>query len=623
MADVAGVTHHLVLGSQGYMLRRNVAKGESALRWRRGEAPYLVPRQGGALSRDVLSRPETSSGFLGAGYGLTWGSGVYGRGQGIDARLDGVRAAASSVAVTSGDKQWTSGIDLQGYDAVLAGVTGSGTSRVYRYVPGSNSLSEIAGAAASGSLSVMFQSSGFAWFAQAGNTANAMTISNAGTALGPSSTAKAAAGCRDQRYGYLVQAASATQKLAYVPLAGLTNSTAWTATPTSGALDGDREYSQVQGMFGYQDKVYLARRDGVYLVTLDTVGGTVALSRVFENRNLISATAYGAFCEFGGAMVFTLGDRVWKWSGGSTYQDVSPPNLFVSSSGEGTVALAVRSLSTGKGWLWALADSDESPAGTYLLAYNGARWEMVRQVVAGSGAVSAGLHYSGIANKVLASVYNGSAWATYKMDINTFGDRPAAGTPATGNYCYLPGMDGGLPGESKLWRYVSVRGSGFSASRPVAVEYWNGSSWVSIGSLSATYGDMLVIPNGGYVGTRLLLRLDLQTDTTASGSVREVAAGYVVLPDPIPQTEFEVLLGPVVRKLDGTVETRTPAQLLTTLLNARASGQVVQLADPYTSAQGLSSRAVRIQEVEVRAMRPGPNAGGAYGWYASVKCLDV
>ncbi|MFN8498670.1 MAG: hypothetical protein U0641_12530 [Anaerolineae bacterium] len=224
---------------------------------------------------------------------------------------------------------------------------------------------------------------------------------------------------------------------------------------------------------------------------------------------------------------------------------------------------------------------------------------------------------------MFANAYNGSTWSTYKMDLNTFGDRPAAGAGATGNYCYLPGLDGGLPGESKLWRYVSIRGSGFSAQRPVGVEYWNGSTWVSAGSVNLAYGGTVTIPNGGYVDTRLIVRLDLQTDGVMSGAVREVSAGYVVLPDPIPMTEFEVLLGPVVRKLDGTTEARTPAQLLTALLAVRASGQVAQLADPYTSAQGLSARAVRVQEVEVKAMRPSPNAGGAYGWFAQVRCLDV
>ncbi len=619
MADSAGVTHHLVIGTQGYMLRRT----KQGLAWKRGEAPYLVPRQGGALSRDVLSRPETSSGFLGAGFGMDWGGGKYARGQGIDARLDGVRAASSLTAVTNGALQWTGGIDLQGYDACLGGVTGSNSSRIYRYRPTQNDLVEVTNGVAGGRMTVGFQGNLYAWFCQSGGASNMMTISNAGTALANNSTVGVSAAAKDSLYAYGVQIEGNTQKVVYIVQAGLTNATIWNTS--TNVLGGDRQ-STVQGMVGYQDKVYLARRDGIYQLTVDTpavANGTATLTRVVENRNLQSSTAFSAFCEFGGAIYFLMADRVWKWTGGASYTEVSPPNLFVSATGEGTVALAVRSMSTGKGWLWALADSDEATPGVYLLAYNGARWEMIKQVVAGAGAVSGGIHYGGIANRVLVSAYNGSAWATYKMDVNTFGDRPASGTPSTGNYLYLPGMDGGLPGESKLWRYVSVRGSGFSAQKPVAVEYWDGANWVAVGSLSAVYGAVLAIPNGGYIGTRLLLRLDLQTDATASGAVREVAAGYVVLPDPIPQTEFEVLLGPVVRKLDGATEAKTPAQLLTTLLAARASGQVVQLADPYTSAQGLSSRAVRIQEVEVRAMRPGPNGTGQYGWYAQVKCLDV
>ncbi|MFN8473755.1 MAG: hypothetical protein U0822_16315 [Anaerolineae bacterium] len=617
MADVAGVTHHLVLNSVGYMLRRT----KDGLAWTRAEAPFLVPRQGAALSRDVLSRPETSSGQLLGGYGLDWGGGKYARGQGIDARLDGARAASSQSTVSSGGVQWSGGIDLPGVDAYLAGATGS-TSRVYRYSVGGNSVAEQTGATASGALTIAFQNNGFVWFNQAGGAVKAMCVSNAGASLGPTATATTVAGARDSAYAWMFDIQVSTQKLHRVLLAGLTD-VAGTWTGPTNALSGD-VLSVVQSAFSYLGQVYLCRRDGVYSVTWDGVlADSAVLTRVIENRNFQTSTAFVQWTEFQGSMYFLLGDRVWKWTGGNTYENVSPGNFFVSTSGEGTIALAVRSLSAGKGWLWALAESDEATAGVYLLAYNGSRWEMIRQVVAGSGAAAAGIHASSIANRVLMSAYNGSSWSTYKMDLNTFGDRPASGTPATGNYCYLPGMDGGLPGESKLWRYVSVRGSGFSVSRPVAVEYWNGSSWTAAGSLNLAYGGTVTIPNGGYVDTRLLLRLDLQTDGTMSGAVREVSAGYVVLPDPIPMTEFEVLLGPVVRKLDGTTEARTPAQLLTALLSARASGQVVQLADPYTSAQGLSSRAVRIQEVEVKAMRPSPNVSGAYGWFATVRCIDV
>lgn len=616
MADVAGVSHHLVLNGVGYMLRR----GKSGLVWKRGEAPFLVPRQGGALSRDVLSRPEVSSGYLGAGYGLEASAGKYARGQGIDARLDGPRAAASQAVVSGGGVQWSGGVDLASVEPMFAGANGS-ASRVYRYSLGGGTMAEQTGLTAAGQLTFAFQANNTAWFCVAGGGANCVTVVGGGAAAAAGSTNGAAVGARDSTYGWLALGAGASQKVMGASLKGLTNATGWTASAAFAAGD---VVSAVQGMFSYQEKMYLARRDGVYQLGWDMLSGSVcSQTRVLENRNFQLATAYGGWVEFSGAMYFLLADRVWRWTGGATYTEVSPPNFFVSTSGEGTIALAVRSLSAGKGWLWALAESDESPAGVYLLAYNGARWEMVRQVVAGSGALAGGVHASGQANKVFANAYNGSTWSTYKMDLNTFGDRPAAGAGATGNYCYLPGLDGGLPGESKLWRYVSIRGSGFSAQRPVGVEYWNGSTWVSAGSVNLAYGGTVTIPNGGYVDTRLIVRLDLQTDGVMSGAVREVSAGYVVLPDPIPMTEFEVLLGPVVRKLDGTTEARTPAQLLTALLAVRASGQVAQLADPYTSAQGLSARAVRVQEVEVKAMRPSPNAGGAYGWFAQVRCLDV
>ena len=616
MTDTAGVTHHLVLNGQGYMLHQS----GHGLAYQRREAPYLVPRRADAVGRAALTRPGQDNGGFGQGVRLAFGEGGYARLHGCDARAgDGVRVATrldSVAGLAVPVKTWA---EFNG--TVYAGSTVGSGLKVYKYSVGGNSFAEVAGSAADAARLVAFAN--HLWLAQSTGGLIEISLSDTPTTASGFNANGVVDLVRGGTRLVGVTAAGATRAVRWCDLGGDVGS--GVAFNTANENGDPRE--PATGLAALDEAVYLAKRDGLYHVAFDS-SAAVTLTLAADHRAHRDADNFNALAAFDGALYYTVRDRLYRFDGASE-RDVSPPTSVAGPSGEGATRYVVKALAAGSGWLWALTESDETTKAIHLWAYtpgggtgNGSRWEQTIQVVAAPDAQAGSLHYSPAANQLFLNTYSGGSWATAKMEVRATSDLPAPSYEPSGNLCFLPPLDGGLPEVVKRWRSVVLRGSGFSAATPVAVAYWNGASWTSLGTLASGPGGELAFA-GAVTGKSLLLRLDLGSDGTATPVVREVGVTYDILPGPAQVVEFEAVLAPNLRLLDGTVEADTPTTLLANLDLCRAAGTVVTLTDPVTSATGGDPLTVRVADVTLKTLLSVPNAGGQYGWLVAVTCEVV
>lgn len=619
----AGVTHHLVLNGVGYMLRQTPdppsGSGQAHLAYRRGEEPYLVPRRADAVGRAALTRPGLDNGGFAAGPRLAFGHGGYARSEGVDARAgDGLRLATKAVSVTGLGVRLLAWADFNG--TVYAGAASGAASRIYRYTVASNTFAELGGSAVD--VARLVPTAGYLWAVPSGggplvvNTANSVAAASGANA------------------NTLVDLTRSGARLVGVTAAGSGRSVTWCGLGgetlpsipfTSAAEDGDpREPSA--GLAALGEAVYLAKRDGLYHVTWS--GDTVSLARVVDHTARRDPDNFKALAVFRDALYYTVRDRLYRFDG-HTEADVSPPATVAGPLGDATTRYVVKALSSGSGWLWALTESDESPPSVHLwaMALSGSpasgavRWEQVATLAQAANAQAGSLHASAATNALFVNYYNGAGWLTQRLDLRATSDLPAPNFPTSGSYVYLAPLDGGLPDVPKRFHSVALRGSGLSASTAVAIAYWSGSSWISLGSLTTVSGGEILFPTVD-TGRSLLLRLELRSDGTHTPVVSEVGVSYDILPGPARTVTFEALLAPHLRLLDGTAETVSPATLLANLDACRAAGAVVSLVDPVQSAGGGNALNVRVAEVTLTALVPTPTPGG-YGWLAAVRCEVV
>ncbi len=604
----AGTTHHIVLNGVGYMLRQ----GREGLAYRRGEAAYLAPRvAASAVGRSALARPGVDNGGLGAGVRAEFGQGGYTRGEGVDARAgDGLRMAARAEATTGLGVRVLAWAEFNG--TVYAGAASGSASRIYRYTTATHTFSELGSSAADAARLVA--TAGYLWSVPSGggplgvNTANAVLAASGANAY------------------EILDLTRAGTRLVGITAAGASRSVRWCSlgneTPPGIAFisvheDGDpREPSA--GLAALGEVVYLAKRDGLYRIDIGENAAT--LTRVVDHTARRDADNFKALAVFRDALYYTVRDRLYCFDG-HTERDVSPPPTGAGPTGAATTRYVVRALSAGSGWLWALAESDETPRGVYLWAYDGARWEQLGAVAQAATAQAGSLHASPNVGRLFINAYDGSAWVTTRLDLRATSDLPAPNFATSGAYAYLAAVDGGLPDVPKRFHSVALRGSGISATTPVLVAFWDGSAWASLGSLTADGGGELLFP--GVVMGRVLLRLELRGDGTHTPLVSEVGVAYDILPGPVPTVTFEAVLATHLRRLDETAETLTPTALLANLDACRATGAVVSLADPVQSAAGSPALSVRVAEVTLAALAPTPDLGGQYGWLATVRCEVV
>ena len=206
--------------------------------------------------------------------------------------------------------------------------------------------------------------------------------------------------------------------------------------------------------------------------------------------------------------------------------------------------------------------------------------------------------------------------------VSPDGTQVAFSSRRAGGYdLYVMPIDGGLPDVQKRFHSVVVRGANIGGGTQVVVQARQGVMWTTIGTVTANRGEV-VFSAGGYVASQLVLRLDLQGTSAASPCLREVGVTYDVMSAPLKVVEFEALIAPGLRLLDGTTEANTPTTLLAGLEALRAGTAVVDLADPVVSATAGSALKVRVSDVTIEALLSEPKSG-QYGWVARVSCEVV
>lgn len=360
MPDTAGVTHHLVLNGQGYMLHQSA----HGLAYQRREAPYLVPRRADAVGRLALTRPGQDNGGFGQGVQTAFGQGGYARLHGCDARAgDGLRIATKLVSVTGLARQVNAWAEFNG---TVYAATETGTALyVFKYNSTTNTFTENpAGGGAANRRLVAFAN--YLWVAARGGGVGTVDTTDTATAA---SGANAAG---------IVDLARSGTRLLGVTGAGATRAVRWfgvgnDAPPTAGWTtaneDGDPRET-VNGLAALGETFYVGKADGLYELTLTTTP-SASLSLAADHRACRDADNFKALVAFDGALYYTVRDRLYRFDG-SSERDVSPPASVAGPTGEGVTRYVVKALAAGSGWLWALTESDETPRAIHLWAWRGA-----------------------------------------------------------------------------------------------------------------------------------------------------------------------------------------------------------------------------------------------------------
>lgn len=606
----AGITHHLVLNGIGYMVRQ----GKDGLAYRRSEIPYFVPRRADAVGRDALTRPGADNAGFTAGVQSDYGQAGYARAQGIDARAgDGLRIAAKLDTTTGLAVRVLAWADFNG--TVYAGTATGAALKVYKYTIATNTFAELGGLATDAVRLVPLAN--HLWFAQSTGFIVEISLADVATLASGSNSAGIIDLGRGGTRLFGVTAPAGSRAVRWTPLTADVPATA----PFNSFNEPGDPREPLNNLVGLGDHAYIGKADGLYRVSFDDTNLSITMTRVADHTARRDTNNFKAMTIFNNDVYYAVRDRLYRYTG-ATETDVSPPVSVCGPSGEGVVRYVVKALAAGSGWLWALTESDEATKSLHLWAYHGERWEQLVQIVQHASAQVGTMHYSPNAGRLFINYNDGAGWKTDKIEIRPTSDLPAASFSTSNNYCYLPPIDGGLPEVTKRFHSVALRGSGFSVSAAVHVWYWNGASWISLGSLTTPSGGELAFP-GAVTGKNVLLRLDLRSDGSLTPIVREIGVTYDVLPGPARTVEFEAVLAPNLRLLDGTVESNSPTTLLANLDTARAAGMVVTLTDPVTSATGSAALTVRVTDVTVKALLATPNASGQYGWLVGVTCEVV
>lgn len=606
----AGTTHHIVLNGVGYMLRN----GREGLAWKRSEVPYLVPRTAQGVERTSLTRPGGNNGGFIAGVGTKFGDGQYTFAHRVDGRLgDGLRVATQLGSTSGLTVQVNDFIDFNG--AVWAATNSGANTRVYKL--SGTAFSQIAGLSAGASVDRLVTFEPYLWCLGPNIAPFVINTADTPTATtGANSTDIDWMGRGGTWALALAEGGDASRLRWFATATGVSDTGGWNTI----AENGDN-WATVCGIIGLNDDIYVAKVDGLYQ---GSYNGTTsaALSRVLDFYPLINSGNFSVLEAWNDRLYFNIGPKLYRWDGSGAAEDVTPPVSVLNGAGRQVMGHAIKSVAAGNGWLWALTLSDAATPQVVLWAYNGDRWEMLYTLASHANAAAGALHYSRAREKLYINYYDGSSWAISSMDLRSTSDRPSASFNTSGNYIYLGPFDGGLPDLQKRFYSVVVRGKQMDSSNSVQVSYYDGASFTSLGTVTSNYGEVTFSGLGGLTGRDLWLRLQLNSDGTTTPCLEEVSVTYDLLPGPQKAIEFEVMLGPNLKLLDGTSESNSPTTLLAALDTARAAGTVVALSDPVVSATGGSAINVRLTEVEVRGIRYVPS-GGEYGWIASVKAEVV
>lgn len=606
----AGVTHHVVLDGVGYMLRRGK---DGRLAWRRGERRFFDALRWVADERQAQARPGVNNGGMAAGVVGAYGSGGYGRGVGVDGRNgDGLRIASVWDTVSGGDIVITSMVDFNG---TVYGASSSGTKgHVWKYSVAGNSLSEI-GPTGGAAIQTLVAFGSMLWGSEVGGVdlATWNTSDSYASSSGPNSSGRGLGRTGSRCFAWL--SGSASVRLAGVS-GGMGAGEAFTGS--SGGFDPNEPKRwagcELDGV------LYVGMDGGLYRMGWDGSGEMAA--RAVDWTGLRATGNGWPMVVWRGYLWYQVGGSLYRFDGNNE-KGFKVPALLVGATGQGTVGGKVAGLAVTANWLLVAMTTDEATPAVELFAFDGVEtWHHLGVVGSGASAVVNSMWYSPNLGQLFVNYTAGGSSVTKRMRLVAGSDLPYASFATAGNYVYLAGVDAGLPEVVKRWHSVVIRGRDISAVNAVGVAYWDGGGWVSAGTVTGATGGEVVL-GGAVAGGSLLLRLELKGTSTTTPVVQEVGVNYDYLPGPLGVVEFEALLGPNVRRLDGTVEAMTAAQLLGALEAARAGGAVVELEDPVTSTMGGAAMRVRLTSVEVEAWGLAPEPGTGYGWVAAVKAEVV
>lgn len=321
-------------------------------------------------------------------------------------------------------------------------------------------------------------------------------------------------------------------------------------------------------LFAWDGRLYVAAADAGGQGALYRYDGTTwALVATLAENWVHSGAAFGAHYWLGSGR----DNRVWRFDGRA---------LVEGFAGLAPSGAPVRGLVAAQGRLYVGAAA-EPGARSLLASATGADWHDLRPegltaAPTGLGVCALGVLHGAVylaeelASGTGAQVYRlarGSAW-------NTAGDLVTAR------------FDAALPGVDKAWQRCTVTHAPLGAGEGVVVSYRldGAGGWQPLVTGAAAGSTRSVGAFGpGVVGRELALRVRLTSGGASTPQVKSVLVEYGLVPGVRREWEFVVLLEGTarvpLRRLDGTPEPRTGAELSAALWAARAAPGTVSFVD--------------------------------------------
>jgi hypothetical protein len=558
-------SYHVTLGGQGYLIDlasyRKEAGDQFAGKQASGNRLY-------ADLRDVAVWAQTDW-RGGRGY-RRWDDAAPNRwqaGSGLDTLGEGqLTSGPAATAIAAWDPSPAVGV-IRGFvtyrSGLFWGAAAAGTLYLYRAeTEGSAPASySAAGPSAAGALAAykdaVWQGSGsdgklFKFDASAGTYTNPLTVASAQGI--PALAVYAPVGTTRYLYlGVRFDAGCQVQQ--------------WDGTAATNLLTLDQATPEY--MFSFDGKLYVAVADAGgngLLYAFDGTNWRLVLSQ--EENWIQSGAAFGAHYYLGSGR----DNRVWRFDGKS---------LVEVLGGHSPHGSRVRGMVAFGGRLYAglaLGDSFR----TLVASADGAGWHELRPsglTAAGSGGL--GVRHLGALNGILyaAEELSSTPARIYKVGLGG-GSYNSSGTVETVRF------DAGLPAVDKAWRRATVTHSPLATGQSVAVAYRldGATSWTALVSNSTAGTTASTATFGTSVfGREIELQVTLGSGGSSTVTVKSVLVEYGLVPDVRRAWEFDVLLEGVaanpLRRLDGSAEPLTGAQLSAALWGARGTKGTVAFVD--------------------------------------------
>lgn len=331
------------------------------------------------------------------------------------------------------------------------------------------------------------------------------------------------------------------------------------------------------GAIVYAGQLYVARRDGLWLVGEDRIA-----RNVLDYSDSVSDTNFRSMTVINGLLVFSVRDRVVQWNG-ARVADVTPAKLTEEfpyvTYGRFDNFLA------SDNFLYCTARTNETTYDEDLIVWDGVGWHKLATLVSDSTTDTVTMLEFDVLNNRIWYHVQATADVTYYIQLQDRSSMPYANFPTTGQHSLITSrMDMGFRQVKKSMQSLFVEARNVTATRYIKVYYSiDGASWIFWKNVDVEGVIELVNP-GGFRTVEfnyLKLRFDFVTDSATESPILEgTTMRFIMRPDTRWGYSFDILAAGNF-ETEGRQDERTAADIkeeLRILRNSKAPVSFTGLA---------------------------------------------